>query len=521
MRAPRAKHDQAAYLQALGVARERSASLAGPSLAQRLARLPKAEREEILSSLTVLDKSRLAYHWPFWARPAQNPDLSGVKHRFLYFQCGRGFGKSRTLAERVKQRVYAGARHIAFLGPSIAEIEKYMLGTEGQDSGILQVFHPNHKPVYIGQPKALVRFHTGAVGYCVSAETPEFRGATVDTVVADELGKWRYLDDLWANMAMTVRAANCKIPLEIIAGTTPLPLSFLKALISHPLCVTIIGNSEENEDNVDELWLQDQQATYAGTRYGRQELGGEILDDNPDALFSASRIEATRTRDGRSAVPEDLRVVVSVDPAIATGKDNDETGILVLGDESDGHIWVLADRSGRYSPKEWGEAVRKAYDDYGAVAIVCERNRGGDLVEANVRAAMERKRGGVAADAMKVFNVHATRGKAIRAEPVSNLHELGRIHISVHMPELESELTEWNPKGGGVSPNRLDALVWGVWYLGNLGDAEAEVDYKAGFKGLEQQYSPPANGPALRPSGPLAPVLGVGVRNYPARRQLR
>jgi phage terminase large subunit-like protein len=186
---------------------------------------------------------------------------------------------------------------------------------------------------------------------------------------------------------------------------------------------------------------------------------------------------------------------VAVDPAIATNPENDETGIVAGGRDAAGHIYILVDASGRSKPEKWGADVVSTCEQQQCDTVVGERNRGGDLVAANVRAAKERKRGPMAAKALRIVEVHATRGKAIRAEPVSALHEQGMIHIVGRMPELEAELTEWNPKIGGVSPNRLDAVVWLVWYLARLGEEE-KPDYRPGFAGLT------AIATALRDAGP-------------------
>ena len=353
-----------------------------------------------------------------------------------------------------------------------------MLGTEGEPSGLLNVFPAAEKPRYFGHPKNVVRFHTGAVGYVVSAETPEFRGANLDTVWADELAQWRFLETIWTNMELATRSVSALAP-EIIVTTTPLPLRFLKELVADDDCTTILGKTDENRRN-DPAWLARMTKRLGSTRLGRQELDGEILGDNPDSLFPSSVIDAARVE----FAPLHLRTVVSVDPAIATDPKNDETGILVMGDDVDGHMYVLADASGRHKPDVWGKLVVDAYEQNGCVEIIGERNRGGDLIESNVRAAMERKRGGIAAKALRFTNVLATKGKVVRAEPVSALHERGLIHIVGRQPVLEGEISDWNPKLGGRSPNRLDALVWGAWFLGGLGE-EDRPDPNAGFVGLE------------------------------------
>jgi phage terminase large subunit-like protein len=472
---------ESAYKAAIERARVRSAALEGASLAERLARLPKKRRDEIISSIDMSARARLAYEWKFWARPKQRPP-NLEPHRVCLWMSGRGFGKSKCGAERIRERVDAGARSLALIGPTTTDIERYMLGVGGDEEGLLHVFPKGQEPRYLGPPKSMVYFHTGAIGYVVTAERPEFRGANLDTAWCDEIMKWKYLSTIWNNLELATRKPASRVALEIIVTTTPRRLRFLKELIADEDVITILGNTHENAGNLDRKFLERMQRKLGGTRLGRQELGGELLDDNPGALFHMDHIETARVNP--EAKPKRLRVVVAVDPAIATNPDNDQTGIIVLGiDPDDGHIYVLADLSGKLKPHEWGSRVVDAYDQWGAVAVVGERNRGGDLVEANVRASYERKRGATAAQALDFINVHATKGKDVRAEPVATLCEKAYIHIVGMCPELETEITEWDPSVGGVSPNRLDALVWGVWYLAGLGE-EIPTNYLPGFRGV-------------------------------------
>src|SRR5439155_22357589 len=126
-------------------------------------------------------------------------------------------------------------------------------------------------------------------------------------------------------------------------------------------------------------------------------------------------------------------------------------GIVAVGIGHDGHLYILSDASGKLAPEAWGAAALKLYDQHKADAFVGERNRGGDLVAANMRATIREKRG--AAAVAKIIEVHATRNKDVRAEPVATMHEQGRIHFVGVQPEIEQELTEWSPKIGGASPN--------------------------------------------------------------------
>ncbi len=492
-----------AYQAGIERARAYSAELVGPSLFERFARLPAAAREGILAQLTQFELCRLLYSWAAQARPKQNPDLAAVAHRILFFLGGRGSGKTMTGAQRIRKRVEAGARSIAIMGPTLRDTERYMITGEGGSDGILTVFPPSQRPEYRPH-KAIIKFHTGAIAYVNSAEDPEFRGPNLDTFWGDEPAKWRYLATIWSNIELSTRLLGA-LPLEIMLTGTPLPLDLFKELIADEDTVTILMSQAENASNLDPTYVRKMAKKYGGTRLGRQELEGEILTDNPDALFMSSILDATRVE----FAPDDLHTAVAVDPGIATNDENDPTGIVCGGIAEDGHIYILADLTSEKptKPEKWGADVVATYDQQECSAIVGERNRGGDLVESNIRACVERKRGGVAAKAIKVVNVHATKGKYIRAEPVATLHEQGMIHIVGRMPELENEITQWNPRVGGRSPNRLDALVWLVYYLAKLdqGDDAPKKDYRAGFKGLSaavgalQAKSAPA-----APSSPLS-----------------
>jgi phage terminase large subunit-like protein len=504
------------YQSAIANARTFSKALEGPSLAERFARLPAADRDAIMAQLGTMDLARLRHDWAIWARPKQDPDLAAVPHRIFFLLGGRGSGKTIAAAHRVRRRVEAGARSIAIVGPTLREIERYQIKGEGGSDGILTVFPPRQRPEYKPH-KALVFFHRagcagcgsaegcgGAVAYINSAEDPEFRGPNLDSVWCDEPAKWRYLSTIWSNIELATRLRG-QLPLEIILTGTPLPLQLFRELITDEETVTVLMAQSENAANLDGKYLARMQRKYGGTRLGRQELEGEILSDNPDALFQSSVIDATRV-ESRPAFEE---VAVSVDPAIATNPENDETGIICGGRDAAGHIYILADASSRSKPEKWGADVVATCQQWEADIVVGERNRGGDLVAANVRAAKERRSGSVAAKALRIVEVHATRGKAIRAEPVSALSDRGMIHIVGRMPELESELTDWNPRIGGRSPNRLDALVWLVWYLARLGD-EDRPDYRAGFRGL-QQASAGLRGPS--PAGAMTGLLGALPRS--------
>jgi predicted phage terminase large subunit-like protein len=215
------------------------------------------------------------------------------------------------------------------------------------------------------------------------------------------------------------------------------------------------GSTYENQANLAPAFIEQIIKRYEGTRLGRQEINAEILDDVPGALWTAEDIERTRLQRGMH--PDLVRVVVAIDPAVTSGEDADETGIIVAGRDARGHGYVLSDQSGRYLPPEWAHRAISLYRMHQADRIVAEVNNGGEMVEHTLR---------MIDPAVSVKTVHASRGKVVRAEPVAALYEQGRVHHVGGFPQLEDQMcaftTDLDRKSLGYSPDRCDALVWAL-----------------------------------------------------------
>lgn len=456
-----------AFQAAYQVARVRSVELAGPSLGERLARLPLDVRHRILSEFTTLDRARLFYAWRLWRRPKQGSPME--PHRIWALLSGRGMGKSRAGAERIRERIYAGSRSGAIIGPTLREIGRYMIGGHAGKrggSGLLDVFPPNQRPIWNKQAGE-VHFHTGAVYYVVSAEDGEYRGGNIDSAWADEICKWEPArrQKLWDNLEFSLRS-DCGLPVQIIVTSTPNPHPFIKSLVADPDCITYLGASDENASALERGYISRLDRKFGASRKGRQERGGEILSDVEGALFSQATIDATR-----APAPKLRRIVVSVDPAISRTRRSDKTGIVGVGvDGSPGeeYIYPLAAKAGKFSPEEWASHALDMFEALGADAIVAERNRGGDLVRSTVMlVARERaRRRGLPPPIIPFVETQASKAKESRSEELAVLHEQGRLIFPPEpLIELEDEITTWDPAVTTVSPNLLDALTWGAWEL--------------------------------------------------------
>jgi phage terminase large subunit-like protein len=380
--------------------------------------------------------------WLGWRRREQMPPHGDWRTWLIL--AGRGWGKTRTGAEWVIDRIEDGAERIALIGPTAADARDVMV--EGE-SGILAIaprdLEANYEP-----SKRRITFASGAIATTFSADEPDrLRGPQHDYAWADELAAWRY-PDAWDQLQFGLRLGTDP---RCIVTTTPRPTKEIRALVAAETTVVTKGSTFDNADNLAPAFLERILAKYEGTRLGRQELYAEILDDVPGALWTRAMLEAAFTGYDANPAGDMQRVVVAVDPAVTSGEDSDETGIIVAG--RTGTLgYVLADYTCRKTPDGWARAAVAAYHDHKADRIVAEANQGGDLVKTVLR---------TVDPSVPVKLVRATRGKRVRAEPVAALYEQGRVFHRSVWPELEDQLVTWTPDSP-TSPDRLDALVWAL-----------------------------------------------------------
>lgn len=412
------------------------------SVMERLRSLPAEKAAYVIDSMTQVEQEAVMYSWPAWRRGTQIIPVGDW--RVWLILAGRGFGKTRTGAETIRELVDAGSvKHIALVGRTAADVRDTMV--EGE-SGLLSVYPPAQRPRY--EPsKRRVTFHNGAVATAFSADEPDrLRGPNHDFAWADELAAWRY-PEAWDMLMFGLRIG--KKP-QAIVTTTPKPTPLIRRLVAiEDGSVHITkGSTFDNKANLAASFLEEVVARYEGTRLGQQELYADILDDVEGALWNRDILESSRVTEH----PDLVRVVVAVDPAAGSKADNAETGIVVVGLGSDGHAYILEDNSIRGTPNDWGRAAVAAYNKFKADRIVAEANQGGDMVAHTLR---------TVDPTAAIKMVHASRGKRTRAEPVAALYEQGRVHHQGFYSELEDQLCGWIPDHA-LSPDRLDALVWGV-----------------------------------------------------------
>lgn len=434
-----------------------------------------ATRRGLDAALEALDPNRaeteaLLRHWPIYCRRDQDPPGrlgTGRDWTVWLVLGGRGAGKTRTGAEWVRGVALGqpgfmepAAGRIALVGETFAAVRDVMV--EGP-SGLLAVHaHRRERPAWTPTLKRL-EWPNGAVAHAFSSEDPDaLRGPQFGAAWADELTKWRHAEETWDMLQFGLRLGAH--PREVVT-TTPKPTRLLRRLLADGRTAVSRSRTADNAAHLAPAFLEAVVGRYAGTRLGRQELDGELIEDRPDALWTRDILEASRAE----AAPDLARVVVAVDPPVSSGARADACGIVVAGLDEGGTGYVLADASASgLRPAEWAAKAVGAYRRWRADALVVEANQGGEMVTAVLREVDP---------GVPVTTVHATRGKYLRAEPVAVLYGQGRVRHVGAFPELEDELCDFGPGGlsSGRSPDRLDALVWALSDLMLRAKAEPRV----------------------------------------------
>jgi phage terminase large subunit-like protein len=425
-----------------------------------LALLPRWQRRILIRTLTAPAVRALGEEWWWRAHGGQSePEAApgGEPWNVWAIVAGRGFGKTRAGAEWVWARAREdGSARIALVAATLDEVERVMVLGE---SGLVALARA-HERVTWRANKAILHFPSGAEAHAFSAERPEkLRGPQHHYAWCDELAKWPRrsgpgedkADTAWNNLMLGLRLGERP---RAIVTTTPKPAPLLRRVLDLPRCASTHGRTQENP-HLPGDFRSAVEAMFGGTRLGRQELDGMLLEEFEGALWSRELLEKARgpelPADGR------VRIVIGLDPPASSH--GDSCGIVVCASDKEGACWVVADRSAPgLSPEAWARRVSAAAGLYGAGRIVAEKNQGGEMIASNLRA--------VDAD-LPVELVHAGPSKAARAEPIALRFETGRARLAGHFPELEDQLCAltWAGYQGAGSPDRADAMVWAMTEL--------------------------------------------------------
>ena len=357
---------------------------------------------------------------------------------------GRGAGKTRTAAEWLAwEAISKPNTRWAIVGATFTDARDTC--AEGE-SGVLSILRRYKMLKSWNRSMGEILLTNGSRMKLFSADEPDrFRGPQHHGAWCDELAAYRY-PDAWDQLQFGLRLGEKP---RIIVTTTPRPTPLIRALAGRTdgsVAVTR-GSTFDNAANLAPSALLELQARYNGTRLGRQELYGEVLEDIEGALWTKGMIDRARI----IKAPALSRITVSIDPAVTNTAESDETGIIVCGADSQGHGYVLGDYSFRGSPLDWASKAVQVFDDWKADSILVEVNQGGDMVSAVLR---QIRLG------LPIREVRAHVGKKLRAEPVAAMYEQGRIHHVGEFPILEDQMTMWTQEDPN-SPDRIDAMVQG------------------------------------------------------------
>ena len=377
---------------------------------------------------------------------------------------GRGWGKTRTGAQDIAHYALTNRNVIcAVVAPTFGDLRRVCFGGP---SGLVSIIPEECYYVSRGRKSystntAEIRLANGSkiMGFA-AIEPDRLRGPQFHRAWCDELAAWRY-PETFDQLMFGLRLGDNP---QCIITTTPKPTPIIRSLIERDDVHITTGSTFENKANLAESALAMLKEKYDGTTLGRQELYAEVLSSMEGALWTDALIEEARLPENTE---KDLtQIIVAIDPAVTNGEDSDETGIVVVGKDANNEFYVLEDISGKYSADKWGKIAINAFYEWGADRVIAETNNGGDLVERLLRNIDTN---------IPYKSVTATRGKMVRAEPVAALYEQRRVHHIGYFSELESQMTTYTGDRPKPSPDRLDALVWG---LTELSKSKGQINWR-------------------------------------------
>lgn len=427
----------------------------GKSLAEQVAALPEDERALVFADFTEEQLADLQYDAEFWLRPEQKiPDGDWFITALV---CGRGFGKTLAASQWIRRKALSepGCR-IAIAGRTVAEVRNVMVHGV---SGVLAVHSDDERPEY-KQHVATLYWPNGSQAMLLSSEVPDSaRGPAFHYAVGDEFAAWKTTVDssgatLFSNIIAATRLGDNP---QLLLATTPKRTKVMKELMEKSKDpgerIVIVRGSTFDNTSLSSNYIESFVRQYGDTDLAKQELNGEMLDDAEGLVFNSQMIEDARVA---SAPRLPLRFI-AVDPSVMENP-RDECGIIAMGttverDLTKRTAYILEDFSLRASPDLWARRVVEAAEQYQTKFVVAERNQGGQLIQMAINAIDP---------TLKVFLVVATKGKQLRAEPVVMTMQQGRVKIVDVLPELEDQMLFYDPEDRSSSPDRMDAMVWGV-----------------------------------------------------------
>lgn len=442
----------------------------GVSKADSFKQLDLKEKYNFWSNLSESEKQYLPYYWRFWARPKQLPPPDDIiSHplgwKYWVILAGRGYGKTKTAAEYLRQRIEKGqSKRIALIGPTYSDVVKTMIKGE---SGLIAAFPPDGdiKVRFVKQDNTVYFSKNNKHGssiiaeaYVYTGEEPErLRGPQHDFAWVDEVAAFKYLDEVWELFVPGLRLGEAKA----IFTTTPKAKLLKISLLHEPRTVVTFGESAENQGNLSDGFMESIEFVYAGSDLGDQELKGKLRLDESGSLFrqvwiNRNRLDAKHSHD----VPAFRKLCVAIDPS-GTSKDQScECGIIVAGLDNNGFGHLIKDLSKRDTPENWARTAIDAAELYKA-DIVYEDNYGKDMIPTIIKLVCKN----LGKPAPRLIAVSASKDKALRAQPISALTQKGQIKFIGTFPKLEQQLSTWIPGAGEKSPDRLDAFVWAFTHL--------------------------------------------------------
>jgi phage terminase large subunit-like protein len=388
--------------------------------------------------------------WREKARPAQLPP-EGRPWNGWAVVAGRGFGKTWVGANYTNELANTVGRMV-LIGATASDVRDTMI--EG-DSGILRTAPAWFRPIY--EPsKRRIEWPNGCIASCFSSEEPDrLRGVNSEWGWLDELSAWQNLQSTWDMFSFGLRLGQDP---RWLVTTTPRPSKLLKEILARDDVVTTTGSTFDNAANLAPPFLEAIKRKYDGTRLGRQEMYAELLLDTPGAMWQQEWIDRSRIQSIGGG--DFKRIVIAIDPAATSGENADETGIICAAIDDAGDAYIIEDVSGRLAPHEWAQAAIRLYKKYRADRIIGETNNGGEMIESVLRSIDP---------SISYKSVHASRGKAIRAEPISAMYEQNRVHHVGIFTQLEDQMTSFTQDSTrastGSSFDRMDATVWALTEL--------------------------------------------------------